>query len=44
MSVWLRNVGDTDDECWVVCAKGDPGAVEFVPATDARALTGRKDT
>lgn len=21
----------TDNECWVVCAKGDPGAVPFSP-------------
>jgi len=29
--VWLRNVGDEDNDCWVVCAKGDPGAVSFTP-------------
>lgn len=30
-SVWLRRTGvGTDNECWIVCAKGDPGAVEFV--------------
>jgi len=28
--VYLRNVGTQEDECWVVCAKGDPGAVQFV--------------
>ncbi len=27
--VYLRNVGTEEDQCWVVCAKGDPGAVEF---------------
>lgn len=32
MSVWLREIdAGTDNACWVVCAKGDPGAVEFVP-------------
>lgn len=30
--VWLREVdADTDNACWLVCAKGDPGAVAFVP-------------
>lgn len=28
IAAWLRNVGGEDD-CWVPCAKGDPGAVEF---------------
>lgn len=29
--VWLRCVDPgTDNECWVVCAKGDPGAVAFL--------------
>lgn len=27
--VYLRNVGTEEDACWVVCAKGDAGAVEF---------------
>lgn len=27
--IYLRNVGTEEDMCWVVCAKGDPGAVEF---------------
>lgn len=27
--VYLRDVGDHEDECWIPCAKGDPGAVEF---------------
>lgn len=27
--VYLRNVGTEEDQCWVVCAKGDPGAVAF---------------
>lgn len=30
--VYLRMVDPgTDDECWVVCAKGDPNAVPFWP-------------
>ena len=29
--IYLRNVG-TEDDCWVPCAKGDPGAVEFTRA------------
>lgn len=30
--VYLRKVdAGTPNECWVVCAKGDPGAVAFVP-------------
>lgn len=29
--VWLRCVDPgTDCECWVVCSKGDPGAVAFL--------------
>lgn len=31
--VWLRNVGDDEDDCWIPCAKGDPGAVAFCPLT-----------
>lgn len=27
--VYLCNVGDGDDDCWVPCAKGDPGATLF---------------
>ncbi len=27
--VYLRNVPSGEDDCWVVCAKGDPGAVAF---------------
>jgi hypothetical protein len=35
--VYLRDEGGVScdgqyDECWVVCSKGDPGAVEFRPA------------
>jgi hypothetical protein len=31
-TVYLREVdAGTDNACWVVCAKGDPGAVEFAP-------------
>lgn len=29
--VYLRDVGSETDPCWVPCAKGDPGAVAFVP-------------
>lgn len=29
--VYLRNVGDREDECWVVCARFDEGAVPFCP-------------
>ena len=30
--VYLREIdAGTDNACWVVCAKGDPGAVEFMP-------------
>jgi len=29
--VWLRDVGTTEDPCWVPCAKGDHGAVQFEP-------------
>lgn len=29
---YLRKVdAGTDNECWVVCAKGDPSAVQFQP-------------
>ena len=32
VKVWLREIDPgTDNACWVVCAKGDPGAVEFMP-------------
>ena len=32
-SVYLRELdAGTDNAGWVVCAKGDPDAVEFVPA------------
>lgn len=27
--VWLRDAGSEEDECWIVCAKGDPGSVKF---------------
>jgi hypothetical protein len=37
ITVWLRDVGDDDNECWVVCAKGDPGAVEFTGYSDIAA-------
>lgn len=31
--VYLRDANKGEgDECWVVCAKGDPGAVLFIPA------------
>jgi hypothetical protein len=33
--VWLRNVGD-EDECWVPCAKGDSGAIAFVPLSNGQ--------
>ena len=29
--VYLRNVGDDEDPCWVVCARFDEGAVAFCP-------------
>ncbi len=30
--VWLRKIdGGTDNACWVICAKDDPGAIEFGP-------------
>lgn len=33
--VYLREVdAGTDNACWVVCSKGDPGAVTFVPAEE----------
>lgn len=40
--VYLRDVGGyasdgQHDECWVVCSKGDPGAVEFMPSAEASA-------
>lgn len=29
-TIYCRKVDpDTDNECWVICAKGDPGAVRF---------------
>lgn len=28
--VWLRDVGDVDDPCWVPCNKIDPGAFMFI--------------
>lgn len=29
-TVWLREIdGGTPNACWVVCAKGDPGGVQF---------------
>lgn len=32
-SVWLKKTdAGTDNECWIICAKGDPGAVLFNPA------------
>src|SRR5579859_5214759 len=27
---YLRDVGTSEDECWVPCAKGDPGAIAFI--------------
>lgn len=31
---WLREVDSgTDNACWIVCNRIDPGAVEFSPAT-----------
>jgi len=31
--VYLREIDPkTDAACWVVCAKGDPGAVAFTPS------------
>ena len=38
MIVLLRNVGDDEDECWVPCAKGDPGAVQFVSAAPTQEM------
>lgn len=33
--VYLREVdAGTNNACWVVCSKGDPGAVAFVQSTD----------
>ena len=32
--VYLRNVGSDEDECWVPCAKDDPGAVAFCPTSE----------
>ena len=30
--IYLREIdSDTDNACWQVCAKGDPGAVPFAP-------------
>jgi hypothetical protein len=32
ITVWLRLIdAGTDNACWVVCARGDPGAAEFAP-------------
>lgn len=28
-TAWLLDVATAEDACWVVCAKGDPGAVQF---------------
>jgi hypothetical protein len=28
---YLRNVGNHYEDCWVPCARGDPGAVRFIP-------------
>jgi len=29
--IYLRCVdAGTDNECWIVCAKGDPGAIPFL--------------
>ena len=33
--VYLRDVGSRADPCWVVCAKGDPGAICFVPCEES---------
>lgn len=42
--VFLRDVAaDTDDACWVVCAKGDPGAVLFTSGENP-ALSCRQGT
>lgn len=31
--VYLRLIdAGSPSECWIVCAKGDPGAVKFIPA------------
>lgn len=38
ITVWLRNAGDAEDECWMPCAKGDPGAVLFEPVGGAGAV------
>lgn len=44
--VYLRQVDPgTPNACWVVCAKGDPGAVAHIPQTPtARELLRRLDT
>lgn len=34
IEVWLRDLGDDSDQCWVPCAKGDPGAVMFVSVAE----------
>lgn len=34
-TVYLRNVGSKEDECWVPCAKGDKGAIAFCPNAPA---------
>lgn len=48
MSVYLRDVGGVAsdgeyDECWVPCAKGDPGAVEFNPISEDDIADARSD-
>lgn len=40
--VYLRDVGTEEDQCWIVCAKGDSGAVAFEgfpPEATTSALT-----
>jgi hypothetical protein len=31
ITVYLKSIDEgTDNECWVICAKNDPGAIAFV--------------
>lgn len=29
-TIWMKDVGDKQDSCWVPCNKIDRGAVEFI--------------
>lgn len=38
--VYLRCIDQgTPNECWIVCAKGDPRSIAFVPLDDVEAKT-----